>query len=115
MSVLVIAEAGVNHNGSVELALQLVDVAADAGADIVKFQTFDSKKLVSRRAPKAAYQARNDGHDSQLAMLQSLQLSEDDHVAIAEHCQRRSIRFMSTPFDQDSLIFLTRRFDMPAV
>ncbi len=115
MSVLIIAEAGVNHNGSLALARDLVDAAAAAGADIVKFQTFDSKRLVSRRAPKAAYQTRNDAHDSQLAMLESLQLSESDHDVIVEHCRKQSIRFMSTPFDQLSLQFLTGRYDMPAV
>lgn len=115
MSVLIVAEAGVNHNGSLPLALKLIDAAAAAGADIVKFQTFDSKKLVSRRAPKAVYQTRNDAHDSQLAMLESLQLSQSDHDAVVEHCRQRSIRFMSTPFDQDSLQFLIGRYDMPAV
>lgn len=115
MSVLIVAEAGVNHNGSLSLARELVDAAAAAGADIVKFQTFDSKRLVSQRAPKAAYQTRNDAHESQLAMLESLQLSAADHDAIVEHCQRRSIRFMSTPFDQDSMQLLLSRYDMPAV
>lgn len=115
MTVLIIAEAGVNHNGALDLALELVDAAAAAGADIVKFQTFDSNKLVSRSAPKAAYQTRNDAHASQRAMLESLQLSQSDHDHIVEHCHRRGIRFMSTPFDQDSLQFLIGRYDMPAV
>jgi N-acetylneuraminate synthase len=115
MSVMIVAEAGVNHNGSLQLALELVDAAAEAGEHEVKFQTFDPSKLVSRSAPKAAYQTRNDAHESQLAMLQSLQLSPDDHDAIVAHCERRSIRFMSTPFDQDSLQFLVGRYDMPAV
>lgn len=114
MSVLVIAEAGVNHNGSLEMALELVDAAAAARADIVKFQTFDPKRLVSARAPKAAYQTSNDTHASQLAMLEGLQLSGAQHDAIAQHCRARSIRFMSTPFDQGSLRLL-ERYDMPAV
>lgn len=114
MSVLVIAEAGVNHNGSVEIALDLVDAAVEAGADIVKFQTFDPHKLVSARAPKAAYQSVNDSHGTQLAMLQSLQLSADDHDQIVERCRARSIKFLSTPFDETSLSFLSR-YDMPAM
>lgn len=115
MTVLVVAEAGVNHNGSLAMALELVDAAAAAGADVVKFQTFDPKRLVSARAPKAAYQMANDSHKSQLEMLQGLSLSADDHDAIVERSKARSIRFMSTPFDELSLQFLVSRYDMPAL
>jgi N-acetylneuraminate synthase len=114
MNTQVIAEAGVNHNGSLELALALVDAAAAAGADVVKFQTFDPEQLVSARAPKAEYQKRNDAHASQLAMLEGLKLSQAQHDAIVSHCRSRGIRFMSTPFDEGSLRLLAR-YDMPAV
>lgn len=103
----VIAEAGVNHNGSLELALKLVDVAADANADAVKFQTFKAEKLTTAAAKQADYQVRNLGKtESQLAMLKRLELSADDHRRIIEHCERRGILFMSTPFDEDSADFL---------
>ncbi len=104
---LIIAEAGVNHNGSVDLAHKLVDAAADAGADVVKFQTFRASSLVSQSAPKAAYQTRQTGAEqSQLEMLKALELSESAHHALLRHCSDRGVEFMSSPFDADSLDFL---------
>ncbi|MBP5307061.1 MAG: N-acetylneuraminate synthase [Paludibacteraceae bacterium] len=107
---LIIAEAGVNHNGSLEVAKQLVDKAADAGADIIKFQTFRSEKLVSRNAKQADYQKRNLGsaqqEDSQLEMLRRLELSPDDHQFLIQYCKQKNIRFFSTAFDRDSIEFL---------
>ncbi len=103
----VIAEAGVNHNGSLDLARQLVDVAAEAGADAVKFQTFRADKLVTAGAKQAEYQARNTGRvESQAEMLRRLELSESDHRAIMAHCRDRGVRFLSTPFDHESADFL---------
>lgn len=113
--VFVIAEAGVNHNGSLDMALRLVDVAAEAGADAVKFQTFRADKLVTRRAAKAAYQVTNTCEaGSQAEMLRALELSEADHEALLAHCRARNIGFMSTAFDMESLAFLAK-MDMPAV
>jgi N-acetylneuraminate synthase len=107
-SVLVIAEAGVNHNGDPALASRLVDAAAHAGADMVKFQTFDARKLASARASKAAYQARTTGgSESQLEMLLRLQLPYAAHHDLVARCAQRGIGFLSTPFDADSLRFLT--------
>ena len=104
---LIIAEAGVNHNGSLERALELVDRAAEAGADVVKFQTFDAAKLASSQAQKADYQVRNgETGEGQLEMLQRLQLSHDDHRQIIERCEKAGIGFLSSPFDADSLGFL---------
>jgi N-acetylneuraminate synthase len=100
----VIAEAGVNHNGSIERAHQLVDAAADAGADAVKFQTFKADRLASASAPKAAYQARETGTgESQLQMLRALELSADAHRELMAHCLHRGIEFLSSPFDEESL------------
>jgi N-acetylneuraminate synthase len=111
----VIAEAGVNHNGSLAQALRLVDVAADAGADAVKFQTFKADHLATIIAAKAAYQVANTGEaGSQLAMLRALELSLADHEALLTHCRTRDIRFMSTAFDAESLAFLAT-LDMPAI
>jgi N,N'-diacetyllegionaminate synthase len=98
----VIAEAGVNHNGSLELALQLIDAAAGAGADAVKFQTFKAERLVARGAPTAEYQAKNTGATDQHAMLTSLELPDAAYPALLERCKARGIEFMSTPFDGDS-------------
>ncbi len=112
---LVIAEAGVNHNGAVPRALELVDAAADAGADVVKFQTFRADALTTASAARAAYQAKNTGDDgSQQDMLRQLELSQEAHHAILARCQARGIRFMSTAFDEQSLDFLAG-FDMPAI
>lgn len=107
--VLVIAEAGVNHNGDLSMAKRLVDSAVEAGADLVKFQTFKAEKIVSGTAQKASYQVRNEGGtktESQLKMLKRLELSEADHAALIEHCAARGIGFFSTGFDLDSLDFL---------
>ena len=103
----IIAEAGVNHNGDVELARRLIDAAAEAGADAVKFQTFSADKLVMPEAPKAEYQKRSTEQDgSQLEMLRALELSQEDHRALLEHACERGITFLSTPFDEDSADFL---------
>ena len=111
----VIAEAGVNHNGSLELALQLVDVAADAGADAVKFQTFKADQLATSGAAKADYQVANTQEaGSQLGMLRQLEISESDHHALVERCGLRDIRFMSTAFDSKSLAFVAT-LGMPAI
>ncbi len=106
--VLVIAEAGVNHDGSLELARELVDAAADAGADAVKFQTFRADALVQREAPKAAYQRAAPGgaQESQHEMLRRLELPQSAHAELLERARRRGLRFLSTPFDVESLAFL---------
>lgn len=104
----IIAEAGVNHNGSLELAKDLVDVAADAGADSVKFQTFSADDMVIRKAEKASYQKRNGTLDeSQYLMLKRLELDHNDHPELIEHCRNREIEFLSTPFDHSSIDFLS--------
>jgi len=106
---LIIAEAGVNHNGSIDLALQLVDAAAQAGADFVKFQTFKADRLATSAAPKAEYQKTTTGtQESQLEMLRKLELSDGDHQTLIAHCKRRGIRFLSSPFDVESLQFLAK-------
>lgn len=104
---LIIAEAGVNHNGDLNMALQLIEKAANAGVDYVKFQTFKAEKLVSQHAVKAEYQkAATSGDDYQLKMLQQLELSYDDHLRLIEHCNKCGIKFLSTAFDLDSIEFL---------
>lgn len=115
-SVFMIAEAGVNHNGDMRLAKQLIDVAAEAGAGAVKFQTFSAEQLVSRKAPKAEYQTRTtDQAESQFEMIRKLELTEADHEALIAHAQARGIVFLSTPFDVPSLRLLTKRFGLPTI
>jgi N,N'-diacetyllegionaminate synthase len=104
-----IAEAGVNHNGDLDLAHRLVDAAADAGADAVKFQTFRTDALVSEAAPKARYQVETTGGgESQRAMLARLELSREAHAALRDHAARRGLVFFSTPFDEASADLLDR-------
>ena len=111
--VFIIAEAGVNHNGSLELAKRLVDVAVDAGADAVKFQTFKADKLVSKGAEKAEYQKQTTSvEESQYYMIKKLELDENAHRELIRHCKEKQIMFLSTPFDHDS-IELLNNFGMP--
>lgn len=107
MKTFIIAEAGVNHNGSVEIAMRMVDIAADAGADAIKFQTFKAEKLVTGFAEKAEYQKRTTGQSaSQYDMLRRLELSVEAHKAIIERCRERGIIFVSSPFDPESIALL---------
>jgi len=116
--VYVIAEAGVNHNGDLQRAFEMIDVASKAGADAVKFQTFKPEALASRHAAQADYQIRNGDNshgnlESQLAMLQRLALPFDDHHALLAHCKKRNIEFLSSPFDPDSARFLIEELALP--
>lgn len=107
MKTLIIAEAGVNHNGDIELAKQLIAAASAAGADIVKFQTFKAGSLVTKSAEKASYQkGTTDASESQYAMVRKLELSQADHEVLIEECRRHGIGFFSTAFDTDSFDML---------
>jgi len=111
----VIAEAGVNHNGSLDTAIKLVDVAADCGAHAVKFQTFRADRLVNKSAPTADYQRANTGlTESQFEMLSRLELSREHHLHLIQHCKQRGITFLSTPFDEISADFL-EDLNVPAI
>lgn len=112
----IIAEAGVNHNGSLERALELVDAGAAAGVGVIKFQTFKASALVTAQAKKAAYQERNVGAaGGQLEMLQRLELDAAAHHALIERCAARGVEFLSTPFDMASLLFLTRELGLKRI
>lgn len=105
----IIAEAGVNHNGSLEMAFQLIDVAVAAGADAVKFQTFKAENVIAVNAPKADYQKETTGSDeSQLVMVKKLELDEAAHTRLYQYCQHKGIQFLSTPFDLESIDLLNR-------
>ena len=107
MSVFIIAEAGVNHNGSIQFAKQLIDVAIEAGVDAVKFQTFKAENLVSKNAQKANYQKQTtDASESQFDMIKKLELDIGAHQELIDYCQGKNIIFLSTPFDHDSIDML---------
>jgi N-acetylneuraminate synthase/N,N'-diacetyllegionaminate synthase len=112
---IIIAEAGVNHNGDIETAKRLIDVASDAGVDYVKFQTFKAERLVSPSAQKAKYQIKNDKNsdDSQLNMLKKLELNDADHKELISYCKSKNINFFSTAFDDEGISYLSSlNFDM---
>ena len=106
--VIIIAEAGVNHNGNMETAKKLIDVAAEAKADYVKFQSFKADTIVSKAAQKADYQKANyaDNDDSQYNMLKALELSHEDHQTLIAYCKEKNINFLSTAFDTEGLVYL---------
>lgn len=109
-NVFIIAEAGVNHNGSLEMAKKLIDAAAEAGADAVKFQTFKSNQVISKFAEKAAYQKQTTGNEeSQLEMVKKLELDEAAHFELREYCVQKDIEFLSTPFDLESVDLLVEK------
>lgn len=109
---IIIAEAGVNHNGDIALAKKLIDAAAVAGVDYVKFQTFIAENLVIQKAKKADYQIKNTANDdSQLNMLKKLELSKESHYELIDYCNKKGVKFLSTAFDFDSIDFLSDKID----
>jgi len=108
--VIIIGEAGVNHNGDINIAKKLIDVAVSAGVDYVKFQTFKADRLVTKTAKKADYQNANfnDGNEYQYEMLKNLELSNDDHLELMNYCKIRNIKFFSTAFDVEGIIYLEK-------
>jgi N,N'-diacetyllegionaminate synthase len=118
-NVFVIAEAGVNHNGKLDLALKMVEVAAKCKANAIKFQTFKAQNLVTQNAPRAEYQKINQpGEKNQFEMLKKLELSFDEHIIVKKYCDQLNIEFMSTPFDEECAEFLNKigmsRFKIPS-
>lgn len=114
--VKIIAEAGVNHNGSVELAKQLVDIAVASGVDVVKFQTYKTDNLVVKNAPKASYQQQaSKQSESQYDMLKRYELSVDEHRELIDYCQQHSVEFLSSAFDLESLDLLANEFGLETI
>jgi N-acetylneuraminate synthase len=112
----VIAEAGVNHNGSLDMARKLIDVAVESGADAVKFQTFKAELMISRHAPKADYQKwTTEAAESQLEMVRRLELDAAAHKVLIEHARQAGITFLSTPFDAESVDLLAKEFNLPII
>lgn len=108
--VIIIAEAGVNHNGDMNNALKLIDCAVEAGVDIVKFQTFKAKNIATKKAEKASYQlATTDTQESQFDMLKKLELSDENHDVLLTYCNQKAIQFLSTPFDEESIFLLKEK------
>jgi N-acetylneuraminate synthase len=115
-SVYIIAEAGVNHNGSIDMAKLLIDEAVEAGADAVKFQTFKAEKLATPTAPKARYQTNTtDSQETQYEMLKKLEMDDEFHQIVIEYCLLKSIQFLSTPFDIESLHLLNNKYNIPLI
>ena len=119
LKTLIIAEAGVNHNGDISLARQLIDVAADVGADFVKFQTFTADKLVTKNAKKAEYQNQTtDDIESQYDMIRKLEFDRDAHLELMACCEQKEVEFLSSPFDHKSIDLLNelgmKRFKIPS-
>lgn len=111
-----IAEAGVNHNGSIELGKKLIDIAADSGADAVKFQTFKTENIITKTAPKSSYHIKTTGNDktqSWFDLLKTQEMSNDMHIELIEYCRKKEIIFLSTPYDEESADLL-ENLDMPA-
>lgn len=117
MHTYIIAEAGVNHNGQLDLALKLCDAAREAGVDCVKFQTWQTEKIVTHKAVKATYQSENthDAEESQFDMLKKLELSYEDFRIVQEHCKQIGIDFLSTPDEEYSLAFLMNELNLPLI
>jgi len=111
----IIAEAGVNHNGSFDDAKKLIDVAKASGVDAVKFQTFKSDEVVTKKAPKAEYQKKSSSGNTQYEMISKLQLSYDEFIKLSEYCKECELMFLSTPFDLESLDFLINIIDVPLI
>ena len=112
---IIIAEAGVNHNGDLKMAEELVKVAAEAGVDYVKFQTFSTDKLVTKTAKQADYQKKNlqsDNNDSQYDMLKKLELSREAHEKLIKTCNYYGVNFLSTAFDNENLVYLAKDLDL---
>ncbi|WPC41042.1 N-acetylneuraminate synthase [Clostridium sp. JS66] len=105
-SCFIIAEAGVNHNGDINIAQRLVDAAFEAGADAIKFQSFKAENLVTKNTPKAGYQKETTGSGNQYEMLKRLELSYEDHIILKKYCEQKEITFISTPFDFESVDLL---------
>ena len=114
MNVYILAEAGVNHNGSLALAQSLVDVACDAHVDAIKFQTFRTEELVCHHAPIAEYQKKT-GNNSQFEMLKSLELKEEEQIELYQYCQHKNIEFLSSPFDLKSADFLIKTLNLSQI
>ncbi|HQG76619.1 MAG TPA: N-acetylneuraminate synthase [Bacteroidales bacterium] len=110
MRTIIIAEAGINHNGKITIAKKMIDAAVEAGADFVKFQTFKTRALVTKSASKADYQKRNTGNltDSQFDMLKQLELDQDDHYVLRDYCISKGIQFLSSGFDEESIDLLDK-------
>ena len=119
MSVFIIAEAGVNHNGSIDLAKKLIDVASSSGANAVKFQTFTAKNLATQNIEKADYQKNTTNpNETQFNMLKKLELTKDMHIELIDYSNKKNIEFLSSPFDHDSINLLNNlglnKFKIPS-